>query len=284
MISPHTFSSGTPGPHILFLGAIHGNETCGPEAIQQIIEELGSGHIKLLSGLVTFVPISNKEAYEKKVRYIDEDLNRVFQKNASPQTHEQRIANELTSLVDKCDVMLDIHSTLAGGPVNIFIDFLTDDNRDFAKALNAQYAILGWPSLYEKSGQQLLSSDTTVYANKIGKTCLLIECGQHEDPGAVPVAYQAIIDTLAHFKLIADTAGSPAKGTAMKEITMTELFVKNAEGDHFTHEFKHLDKIATGEVIATRETGEEIVAKSNGVMVLPKLNGQVGKEWFYLGQ
>lgn len=282
MIQHKKFDTGRPGPRVLFFGAIHGNERCGPGAIETVIKELESGKLSLSSGSACFVPICNTEAYERNTRFIEEDLNRVFRKHETPRTHEQRLAHELTSYIDESDIFLDIHSMQAAGPVNLFIDFPTEENRSFARVFNAPYAILGWPKLYAETGVSLLSGDTTEYAHKKGKVGLLIECGQHEDPEATAVAYRAIYATLAYAKLIAAReAERPIQ--PMKEITMTELFVKHAEGDRFSRIYTHLDPIAAGEVIAIRETGEEIRAAQDSIMILPKLKGPVGKEWFYLG-
>lgn len=284
MVITKTFSTEKIGPKIVFFGAIHGNEYCGSLAIKKIIGELESDRLNLIRGSVLFVPICNQEAQSRNIRFIDEDLNRIFQKTGTPKSHEQILANELTTFIDQSDILLDIHSMQAAGPVNIFVDFPTIENRKFAKALGAPYAILGWPELYANKGQGLVAYDTTAYANKIGKIGILIECGQHGDSKAVEVAYEAIMRTLIHFKVISNVESNPIKDIDMKEILMTDLFIKNADGDHFVSEWKHLDKISVGQVIAEREAGEKILADYDCVMVLPKLKGLVGKEWFYLGK
>lgn len=284
MVITKTFNTGKTGPKIVFFGAIHGNEHCGSLAIKKMIDDLESNKLNLIHGSVLFVPICNQEAQSKNIRFIDEDLNRIFQKTDRPQSHEQILANELTTFIDQSDVLLDIHSMQAEGPVNIFVDFPTIENRKFAKALGAPYTILGWPELYATKGQGLVSCDTTAYANKVGKIGILIECGQHNDPKAVDVAYKAIVGTLTHFKIISNAKNKSVVDIDMKEIIMTDLFIKNAEGDHFVSEWKHLDKISVGQVIAERESGEKILAEYDCVMVLPKLKGLVGKEWFYLGK
>ena len=284
MIFNKLFDTGKTGPKIVFFGAIHGNEYCGSLAIKKIIGDLESSSLNLIYGSVLFVPICNQEAQSKNVRFIDEDLNRIFRKTDTPKSHEEVLANELTTFIDQSDILLDIHSMQAEGPVNIFVDFPTIENRKFAKALGAPYAILGWPELYTNKGQGLVSYDTTAYTNKVGKIGILIECGQHSDPKAVDVAYDAIIRTLADFNVISDIGNKSVVNIDMKEITMTDLFIKNAEGDHFVSEWKHLDKVSVGQVIAERETGEKILANYDCVMVLPKLKGLVGREWFYLGK
>lgn len=284
MIVTKIFDTGKTGPKVVFFGAIHGNECCGSLAIQQIIEDLELHRLNLIRGSVLFVPICNEQAYSEKTRFIDEDLNRIFKKTDKPESYEQTLTNELTTFIDQSDVLLDIHSMQAEGPVNIFVDFPTIENRKFAKALGVPYAILGWPKLYAQKGQVLISYDTMAYANKMNKIGILLECGQHNDSKAVKIAYEVIMKTLAYFRVTSDTGDKLVTNTDMKEIFMTDLFIKNAESDHFVSQWKHLDKISVGQVIAERETGEKIFADYDCVMILPKVKSLVGKEWFYLGK
>ncbi len=273
----YIFDSGKEGKKILFFGAIHGNETCGTEAIKRVIEDLETGNLKLFNGSVYFVPVANEEAYEKNVRMTEENLNRMFQKTHTPQTYEQRRANELSELIDACDVFLDIHSFHTEGKPTVFLDFPTRENRNWARTLGTEYAILGWNDLFDASEVQ--SYDTTRYAHEHGKIGLLIECGNHTDPASVEVAYRAILSTLLYFGLLSESDPySP-----FTEITMTNLYLKEKERDHFFGDWKHLDKVHENELIAVRENGDAIYASSDGVMILPNKNASVGKEWFYLG-
>ncbi|MDP2104085.1 MAG: succinylglutamate desuccinylase/aspartoacylase family protein, partial [Candidatus Gracilibacteria bacterium] len=80
-ISSTQIASEIPGIHILFFGAIHGNEVCGPKALDEIIQDFETHKIELKSGKVTFVPICNKMAHDEGKRYIDVNLNRVIEKH-----------------------------------------------------------------------------------------------------------------------------------------------------------------------------------------------------------
>ena len=64
----HGITALAPGPRLLVLGAVHGNETCGSRAIERVLAEFDSGAIALQSGSVTFVPITNPLAYRNKQR------------------------------------------------------------------------------------------------------------------------------------------------------------------------------------------------------------------------
>ncbi len=128
LISHYTFTGLSDGPVLIVLGAIHGDETCGPVAIKKIMHKIDDGSIVLKSGTLRCVPVCNPRAYEGGVRYAEDNLNRIFRKSEDPQTYEARLANELCELVDKADVLLDIHSSHAPAPVNLFVDYPTPEN------------------------------------------------------------------------------------------------------------------------------------------------------------
>ena len=83
------------GPRLLVLGAVHGNETCGPRAIEKVLADFEADKLKLLRGNVTFVPITNPLAYQRGKREGDRNLNRNLRPTDKPQDFEDRIANAL---------------------------------------------------------------------------------------------------------------------------------------------------------------------------------------------
>lgn len=280
-ITVKRFDSNNKGPILVAFGAIHGNESCGPIAISQIFNELKAGELSLLKGSVNFVPICNPAAYSENSRFIEQDLNRVFKHYESPVTNEEMLADSLCTLIDECDVLLDIHSTAAPGPVSVFIDFPAERNKSLASALGAEYALLNWPELYE--GNEFFDSfDTTRYAFEAGKDGVLIECGQHNDPTSVAVAYKSILRTLSHLGMI-ETVGDLDTAQEMQSIKMVRLEQREDSRDELAEQWKHLQPILSGTLVATRASGEDIVADRDYIMLLPKYSALPGDEWFYLG-
>ena len=78
MIEQTTFYALQPGIHLVVLGAVHGDEHCGPVAIKRFIEALQLGEVELLEGAVSFVPVCNPKAYEQKRRFVERNLNRAL--------------------------------------------------------------------------------------------------------------------------------------------------------------------------------------------------------------
>lgn len=285
MTEHYLFKGAGSGPRLLVFGAVHGDEVCGPAAIKSIMKDLESGALTLSSGSVTFVPVANPKAYEQRKRLVEENLNRVFKKTEHPASYEQRLANELCLLMDETDVFLDIHSASAPGGTNVFIDYPEDEgNKAFAFALPADYALVGWPSVYEGNAHGFGSFTTNQYAHEAGAVETLIECGQHDDPQAIHIAREAIMRTLAHFKMIAlPEAASPPR-TPMTTVRMEKLFACESVGDRFIKEWSHLEQVPEGTLIAERASGEQIIAADASIIIFPKIGGKPGEEWFYLGE
>lgn len=99
-----------PGPRVVVLGAVHGNERCGAQAIAQVVDELAAGAFGIERGVLTMVPVTNPYAYQQRTRQGDRNLNRNLRVSAEPTDYEDQIANVLCPLLDAHDVLLDLHS------------------------------------------------------------------------------------------------------------------------------------------------------------------------------
>src|SRR5437773_1296890 len=110
MIEAHSFQAVQPGPRLLILGGVHGNEICGPLAVKKIVATFENGKIELKQGSVTFIPVCNPQAYAEDKRFIEHNLNRSFRRHATPRLYEEKLQNALAPYLENCDVLLDIHS------------------------------------------------------------------------------------------------------------------------------------------------------------------------------
>ena len=284
-INPVVFTSSKAGPHLLVLGGVHGNEVCGPAAINHILGLFSTGKIVMEAGSVTFVPICNPRAYAENKRFIDRNLNRALAKRTEPKAYEEFLMNELAPLLEDCDVLLDIHSYRAGGPAFAFRggDELRMREEPFIAALGLNHVIYGWSEAYAASGVKIdpiESVGTTEYARAHGAIATTIECGQHLDASATPVAIRAIEGALAYLG-IAKLPVPPREGN-LRRTRIKKLFYKQRAGS-YVKAWKHLDEIIEGELIANFDDGEKITAPFTGRIVLPHADCPVGQEWFYLG-
>ena len=279
LLKKYTFKSEKNGPAVLFLGAIHGNEPAGSKAIYMVLEKFASRALTPLKGSVSFIPVCNPKAFEKDIRQIDENLNRIIKKYDNPKTYEQQLANELVEHISQADIIIDLHSTFCPlGEPFIFSDYPNDMADKISSSLNIKYIIKGWPQIYATSST-ILDLSTGACAQSFGKTCLTIECGHHYAENSVQTAYYSIMNTLLCLEIL---QGYPSKQIKQEYIIMDSIIFKTKEGK-LSKDYNHLDKVTTGEILATYDDGTTEVCPKDAYILLPKANALVNCEWFYLG-
>jgi len=299
-----------PGPRLIVLGAVHGNETAGTRAIERTLRELDEGALVVARGRVTFVPVTNALAYLNGRRIGDRNLNRRLQPTENPQDFEDRVANWLCPLLAAHEVLLDLHSFSSPGVPFVFLG--PEDNpgplepfvhaaREEALALRLGVgrAMDGWLDTYATgvARRAALAAahpgagvdhdprygiGTTEYMRSVGGWALTLECGQHEDPAGPEVGYRAIRNTLAHLALV--DASDPAPDRSMEMLRLCEVVDRLDAGDTLAKAWKSFDPVAAGDRIGTRADGAPVVASADGWIVFPNADATVGTEWFYLAK
>ena len=306
----HTIHGLAPGPALLVLGAVHGNEVCGSQAIMQLLADIDAGSLRIERGSVTFVPITNPLAYQLKRRFGDRNLNRNMAPSAIPQDFEDRLANVLCPLLDAHDVLLDLHSFHTGGAPFVMIGpqnntgalepfALAAEEMHLALHTGAPRIVVGWLDTYARGVQRRATTaadnisarsqtlvtnpnygvGTTEYMRSRGGYAVTLECGQHDDPAGVGVARHAILQTLG---LLGITSAKPMPVSNQPEILrLIDVTDKAHAGDTFTKEWRSFDAVKQGDIIGVRHSGEEVKAQGDGFVVFPNPRGEVRQEWFY---
>lgn len=271
MIDTVSFDSLVPGPRLLLLGGVHGDETPGILALTKLLDELHAGRIRLLRGKLTIAARVNAAAAKRGVHFVDENLNRIMKRHEAPATHEQNLANELIALIDAADAVLDLHGTPAPTRPFVFLD--DESNRGWAEALGADYLLLGWPELYAAG----VTVTTTEYAQSRGKRALTVEVGQNDDAASAATGRAFALRSLAHFGLIAPMPPVvPARALRLTRI------VHRAREGKFTRPWSNFDPVNEGEVIARYTNGTEVTSPDEGFMIMPYEGAAIGEEWYYL--
>jgi uncharacterized protein len=300
------FTATTPGPRLIVTGAVHGNETCGTVAIRRVLREIEEGRLAIQSGQVTFVPVTNPLAYERKQREGDRNLNRRLAPTDDPREFEDQVANWLCPLLAHHEVLLDLHSFHTAGEPFVMVG--PEDNtgslQPFSHAaleealavrLGVRRVVDGWLETYaagvaRRLAQQPAASDlspdygvgTTEYMRRVGGWAFTLECGQHDDPSAPEVAYRAIVNTLAHLRLI--DAPPPPPATDVEALHLFEVVDKAHDDDRFVRAWTSFDAVQAGELIGTRHDGTPVHAETDGRIVFPNPSAKAGQEWFYLAR
>ena len=298
LFDTHVFSSDQPGPRLIVLGAVHGNETCGTRAIERLLPQLKDGQLRIAAGQLTLVPVTNRLAYDNRRRIGDRNLNRNLAPTTDPREHEDRIANELCPLLAANEVLLDLHSFHSPGAPFVMLGPLDNqgslepfsharEEEALAIRLGVSRAVDGWLDTYAGGAQRRGDSakygmGTTEYMRTVGGYGLTLECGQHDDPHAPEVAYRAILNTLAHLRMI--DAPAPPPQSSMEMLRLSQVVDRADAGDRFARAWTSFDAVGQGDVIGWRSDGSEVVAPADGFVVFPNDKAQPGSEWFYFAK
>ncbi|MDQ8732072.1 succinylglutamate desuccinylase/aspartoacylase family protein [Bradyrhizobium sp. LHD-71] len=302
------------GPKLIVVGAVHGNETCGPNAIVRAIDDCRAGRLVIRRGEVTFVPVANAKAYRQNTREGDRNLNRDLRERPLPVDNEDRIGNPLTALLRQHDVLLDIHSFRGEGKPFVF--FGPEDNAGeleafrhataeaaFAACLGTDILIHGWLDIYvaliaarERLALPPLAVTegfgTTEYMRFAGGYGVTLECGQHDDPAAADIGHAAIHNALVHLGIaVRRTASlhSPMVDAALPArrrpavIHMNDLVICETPGDKLEGQWRTGDSVTAGQPVARRVDGELVSAPRDGYIIFPNANAKLGEAICYLG-
>lgn len=280
-----------PGPTLVIMGGVHGNERCGPEALRRVLDWLADGRLKLATGQLLAVPVANPGAYAANKRFLERNLNRrLYPKpEAERRAYEDHLDPAICAVLEKADYLLDIHSYTVGGPPFVFFSGTDAEEKKFALALDITDSFVwNWAGAVKDSSLPEKDSwGTNEYARNCGARAVTLECGQHLDPRNADVACRAILGALRHLGMIdalpsfADTLYPAVKPDAPRHFARMVSIIRN-EPAKLARTFAHFEPIKKGEPLAIRPDGSVIAAKTDGFAILPNALALPGAETIYL--
>ena len=293
--------AGIPGPLLICIGGIHGNEPAGIGAIEKIIQLLEKETLNHpgFHYQGTFLGIrGNMEALHQRKRFIDRDLNRmlsheeILQFQNRPATtllQEEKeciellgvIQNEIDQRQPSLTLILDLHTTTASGGVFSIAD---EDKMSLSLARELHLPVI----LGIASG---LKGTTIDYFNhpERNEYCVVIEAGQHNDPQSVDRMVSAILNCMralhavnpnhvdhSHDQLLMDL------GKGLPKVTRLIYHYKIRPGENFIMKegFKNFDVVHYGDHLANNNNGP-ILSPYSGLMLMPKYQSQ-GDDGFFI--
>jgi predicted deacylase len=270
-----TFAAEAPGPHVALVGVVHGNEIAGAVVLDRLLRAA----LRPLRGRLTLI-FANLEAYARfdpadplATRFLDEDLNRLWDEellDGARRSCELRRARQLRPLLDRVDILLDLHSMLWPSAPLILCGQ--------APRAAALAQALGTPPLAVADdghvGGRRLIDHAPFRAPEATATAMLLEAGYHWETGTVAQMEASVMALLRFTGLVAGAA--PAAPGRLAAVTRTVTAA--------THGFAFLRPYRGGQVVAERNTlialdGEEEIrtAHDQTLLVMPNLRPGQGQ-------
>jgi predicted deacylase len=279
-----------PGPTLVLVGAIHGNEPAGIIAAQSVLADLP---VDVVSGEILAL-VGNARAIAAGVRFLAHDLNRLWSPERIAEARAGSDAPELLELAELADAfdrvieraagtvyVVDMHTTSAAG-MPFAVVGATPAHRRFAE----KFAMVGIVGL-----EETLAGVVTRYLAGRGCVTLAIEGGQS-------ATTQAAANLEASVTLALEAAGVvdavPGAAAAREHLTavrgelplLIEVAARHhvAAGSGFVMEpgFANIQHVAAGTLLARDKSGE-IRAPFDGYLMLPLYQPQ-GDDGFFFGR
>lgn len=290
------YTKNVPGPTIIFIGGIHGNEPSGVFALDDVFDRLNQSNPPIRGEVYGFA--GNLTALSQGMRYVDRDLNRIWKpEQVSKLENEEfgiwnRAVEEKEQLElykglrdafsRKCPVyVFDLHTTSAESrPFTTIGDTLR--NRTFATKIPIPI-ILG---IEEQIEGTLLN-----YINELGFITLGFESGQHDALSSIQnhiafiwlVLYyakclkQQDIPMLANYYKLLDQ-----NSTNFQKIyeVRYRFDISKLKDFRMNPGFQNFQKIKKGQDLAQNESSR-IFSREKGMIFMPLYQAQ-GDDGFFV--
>ncbi len=278
--------SGTrPGPRLVILGGVHGDEKTGIEVIKKLHALFKEGKERLSKGTLVLI-LGNEEAIRMNKRGTspDHNLNRMFTElhllGPVLDFYESFRAHELAPLLQSADISIDIHSTSV--PSRPFLPCaFTPRHENVYRWFDADL-VLTDPD-YILGGER---STTDEYVDSCGGTGICFETGFAGDTGRMTAVLESILCILADHGMISRSSTREPPEPAYKVYRLIKKILLTEEGFHYAKTFpKPFQEVKQGEIIGYHGKRPEI-AQEEGVIAFPKAAEQwhTGHDLFFLAR
>jgi succinylglutamate desuccinylase len=276
-----------PGPTLILVGGLHGNEPAGIVAALSVLATLP---VTAVRGEVIAL-VGNARAVAAGKRYIDRDLNRLWLPErlaAREQTGEVELAEraELADAIERVReravetvYVVDMHTTSAQG-----FPFVVVGPTEAHRAFAAKFPLCGIRGLAETLEGTLLR-----YLGDLGCVTLAIEGGQSATTLAA-ANLEAVVTLALEAARVVDAPPGVTEARAHLEQARADLphaieVVSRHHIDPFSDfvmepGFTNIQRTAAGTLLAKERAGE-VRAPFDGFVLLPLYQAQGDSGFFY---
>lgn len=282
-----TLTGTQPGPKTIIQGCTHGNERGGKDILEKLVAEISPDNLSGQLGLI----LGNPQAYEKNVRFIDEDLNRLLEPeklksilNLPPKTggtqgagkeilnqvqddisYEQKRLLEIIPHYQNIDYLLDIHATINPSVPFVYCED-TKKHKNLAQIFDTQYIISP-----ERNFNSLgLRACFDNYADRLGAIGLTYEAGQIGAEEDVNSVYQKVIQFLEETQNLPKKHNQKPKTKNQKFLTLFAHLWTTTDNFQFAKPPKNFQPFTKNNLIAA-DGSILIRAPDDCCLIFPKI-------------
>ena len=287
------YTQGLEGPVLVVTAGVHGNEPSGIFGLKRVFKRLEKDQPKINGALIGVT--GNMAALDRRVRYIDYDLNRICKFETIEELRQSEIYNssegkELEEIMQYFDKIKNTYSE------RYFIDCHTtsSESQPYISAHDFPHSVefaSKFP-VYTVTGLgKSIPGTMDDYLNLHGFTGFTFESGQHDDLASIENHEAVIWLTLANTGMLErDDIGCYPQCDAIlkktvvegKKIFQTIYRYPIGDGEDFKMKpgYVNFQKIEKGEVLAQNE--ERAVCSDWNARILMPLYQKQGSDGFFV--
>ena len=237
---------GSGTPEIAVVAGVHGDEPGGVRAVERLLDERPSVErpVKLV--------VANEKALERRVRFVDEDLNRAFPGDPDAKTHEGRLAHRLVEELEGC-LTFSMHSTQSHAEPFAIVNGISET----ATEIVPQLPVAAMVETSNFAEGRLFSEIETIE----------VECGLQ---GSETAAQNADRLTRAFLTAVGALPGD-AMARDLPVFRLTDV-IRKQEADTYEVFVENFTEVDAGEPFAAAD-GDEQIAEESFYPVLMSSNG-----------
>lgn len=189
------------------------------------------------------IQIANEQAFRLKKRFVEKDLNRVFPGNPNG-SYEERRAYELTSILDKYELVIDVHSTESGSEDMVIVTKFDGPTKKVLYMLSPKYVLY----------MNMQPDCSLISSARVG---IAFEMGSDKNELTITKTIKGIECLLSHVGLIGP---KESFGHSTKYFEVFDQVYKPA-GAVLESNIKNFNIIHNGQVFARLANGDTISAE-----------------------
>lgn len=260
-----TINGPLPGPTLAIFAGVHGNETAGVTALQELIPKL-----KIKRGNVQ-IAFANSPALQANVRMINKNLNRCFFPDNNGSAPEDIRARQLMAVLDKSDALLDLHMFYDESGVPFVI--CEDDALPLARKFDVDIISTNW--------DEVEPGATDWYMFKQGKPGVCVECGPISKASEYKdFAIRTIYQFLKYYDMTDEDIAFSRKPKRI--IKADRVVYKSSDNFILSPGLHNFDRLQEGQLIA-KDGDKEFRGLEGQYIIFPHYKARIDEEAYIIG-
>lgn len=262
------------GSDLLLSAGIHGNETAPIELLDELIRAIARGDLKPRARVLFL--FGNPEAMRRGVRYVEEDVNRLFngrhELRGGPEALRacelERLAAAFFSLPDRYRLHYDLHTAIRGSRIEQFALYPYKEGRAHSRTELARLRAAGMSAVLLQSKPSIVFSAYTY--DQLGAEAFTLELGKARPFGQNQQVNLAALRSCLEQLIEGSEPGTPSDLQGLQLFSVAREIIKRTDAFSFNlaDDVENFSPLEQGCVIAEDAGDARWVVEEEGARII----------------